>query len=148
MHDVKQVILYRRDLKMRKGKIAAQCAHASLAVFLRARIAPEGIAVAIDGTPQALDPASTLVVPMDEAMVTWTSRGFKKIVLSVDDEEALLEAHRLAVEAGIPCALIRDSGKTEFGGVPTYTTVALGPAESTVIDPISGPEGAILTKLA
>lgn len=148
MHDVKQVILYRRDLKMRKGKIAAQCAHASLAVFLRSAISPEGIAVAIDGTPHPLDPASTLVVPMDAAMVTWTTRGFKKIVLSVDDEAALLEAHRLAQEAGIPCALIRDSGKTEFGGVPTYTTVALGPAESAVIDPISGPEGAVLTKLA
>lgn len=146
--DVKQVLLYRRDLKMRKGKIAAQCAHASLAVFLRRRLHPEGLAALVEGEPTPLDPTTHLLIPMDAAMTTWTTRRFTKIVLSVEDEDALLEAHRLAEEAGIPCALIRDAGKTEFGGVPTYTTVALGPAESSAIDAISGPNGAVATKLA
>ena len=50
---VKQVLLYRRDLKMRKGKIAAQCAHASLAVFLRRGAVAQG----------------HLVVPLDVAML-------------------------------------------------------------------------------
>lgn len=132
MAAIKQVLLYRRDLKMRKGKIAAQCAHASLSVFLRRG----GIA------------EKHLVVPLTDAMEAWIVRGSAKVVLSVDDEPALLEAHRLAEEAGIPCALIRDAGKTEFHGVPTLTALAVGPASSELIDRITGPEGAVLTKLA
>ncbi|HHO52948.1 MAG TPA: aminoacyl-tRNA hydrolase [Deltaproteobacteria bacterium] len=144
--EVKQVLLYRRDLKMRKGKIAAQCAHASLAVFLRRRLPPAGVEVRRDGV--ILDPERALVIPMDEAMAAWVTTRFTKIVLSVEDEVALVEAHRLAVEAGLPCALIRDAGHTEFHGVPTLTTCALGPGPVEVIDAISGPGGAIATKLA
>ena len=129
---VKQVLLYRRDLKMRKGKIAAQCAHASLAVFLRRGAITQG----------------HLVVPIEEAMERWITKGSAKVVLSVEDEEALVRAHTLAVEAGLPCALIRDSGKTEFKGVPTRTAVAIGPAPAAAIDAITGREGAVLTKLA
>jgi len=136
---VKQVLVYRRDLKMRKGKIAAQCAHASLAVFLRRRVAV---------TAEGVDPDELLVVPLDGPMQQWIARGSAKVCLSVDDEVALLEVHRLAQEAEIPCALIRDAGKTEFGGVPTYTAVAVGPAEVEAIDRITGPEGAVRTKLA
>lgn len=144
--DVKQVLLYRRDLKMRKGKIAAQCAHASMAVFLRRRLPPEEV-VARRGEV-ILPPASTLVVPMDEAMARWVTARFTKIVLSVEDEAALIEAHRLATEAGLPCALIRDAGRTEFHGVPTLTTCALGPGPVEAIDAISGPGGGVATKLA
>lgn len=141
---VKQVLLYRRDLKMRKGKIAAQCAHASLAVFLGRRA--DGASAEIGGEPVAA--ADVLVVPLDDGMKAWIEGRFTKIVLSVEDEAALVEAHRLAMEAGIPCALIRDAGRTEFRGVPTLTTCALGPAEAAVIDAITGPEGAVATKLA
>lgn len=31
---IKQVLVVRKDLNMRKGKMASQCAHASLKVFL------------------------------------------------------------------------------------------------------------------
>ncbi|MCB9780881.1 MAG: aminoacyl-tRNA hydrolase [Alphaproteobacteria bacterium] len=145
----KQVLLYRRDLQMRKGKIAAQCAHASLAVFLRRQA--RAVAVAVDDAGQpldALDPATTLVLPLTADMASWVRAGSAKVVLSVEDEAALLTAHRLAQEAGLPCALIRDSGRTEFGGVPTYTAVAIGPARLDLIDPITGPDGAVATKLA
>jgi len=143
--DVKQVLLYRRDLKMRKGKVAAQCAHASLAVFLRRRVPSERVELRVDGAPYDDD---ALVVPLDPAMARWVTSRFTKIVLSVEDETALLEAFRLATEAGIACALVRDAGHTEFHGVPTYTTCALGPAPVDIIDAISGPEGAVATKLA
>ncbi len=143
--DVKQVLLYRRDLKMRKGKIAAQCAHASLAVFLRRQVPPDRVSVAVDGHPVEDD---VLVVPLDDAMAQWVRARFTKVVLSVEDEAALLEAFRLAEAAGIACALIRDAGRTEFRGVPTYTTCALGPAAVEVIDAITGPDGAVVTKLA
>jgi PTH2 family peptidyl-tRNA hydrolase len=149
---IKQVICYRRDLKMRKGKIAAQCAHASLAVFLRGRVDVERVAVqnAETGTENwgELPADQTLVIPMTPEMTEWATRRSKKVVLSVDDEEALMTVARLAREAGLPCALIRDAGLTEFGGVPTYTAVAVGPALSARIDEITGPEGAVRTKLA
>jgi peptidyl-tRNA hydrolase, PTH2 family len=132
MTAIKQVLLYRRDLQMRKGKIAAQCAHASLGVFLRRG----GIA------------EKHLVVPLDAAMEEWITRGSAKIVLSVDDEAALVEAHRLAQEADLPCAIVRDAGKTEFHGVPTLTALAIGPAPADAIDRITGPGGAVATKLA
>lgn len=130
--DVKQVMVYRRDLKMRKGKIAAQCAHASMAVFFARDTG-------------GLD---RLEVALEGPMAAWVKGRFGKVVLSVETEEDLLKVHELALEHGIPTALITDSGRTEFNGVPTRTTVALGPAAVSEIDAITGPGGAVTTKLA
>ena len=132
----KQVLLYRRDLKMRKGKIAAQCAHASLSALLRP---------AVHATRPGTDP---LPVPMSHEADQWLRFGQAKIVLSVDDEPALLAAHAAALEAGLPCSLITDAGHTEFNGVPTRTALAIGPAAVADIDAITGPEGLVKTKLA
>lgn len=128
----KQVLCYRRDLSMRKGKIAAQCAHGSMAVFFRRDTAREG----------------ELVIPLDGPMEHWSRRGFAKIVLSVETEEDLLLVHRSAQEAGLPTALITDAGRTEFKGVPTRTVVAVGPAALGEIDRITGREGLVACKLA
>ncbi len=129
---IKQVIVYRRDLKMRKGKIAAQVAHASMRVLFQ-RGAAAGDAMQIDLTP---------------AMSLWVQGRFTKVVLSVESEADLLKIHQTARERGVPTALITDSGKTEFGGVPTRTTVAVGPAAADEIDPITGRDGVVATKLA
>lgn len=131
---VKQVLVYRRDLKMRKGKIAAQCAHGAMAVFFQRQ-------------PKTR-PVNHLDVPLDGPMAAWVRRSFAKIVLSVESEDDLLTIHRAAQEAGIPCAVITDSGRTEFKGVPTRTVVAIGPGEISEIDAITGPEGVVATKLA
>jgi PTH2 family peptidyl-tRNA hydrolase len=132
----KQVLLYRRDLQMRKGKIAAQCAHASLSALLRP---------AVRASPPGTRP---LPLPLTEEAEQWLRYGQAKIVLSVDDEAALLTAFQLATEAGLPCAIITDAGHTEFKGVPTRTAVAIGPAAVEVIDAITGPGGAVATRLA
>lgn len=129
---VKQVLVYRRDLKMRKGKIAAQCAHASMAVFFRRKRASLG----------------ELVIPLDGPMAEWSTRRFAKICLSLADESELLAAYEAAQAAGLPCALITDSGRTEFHGVPTRTAIAIGPAANEEIDAITGPQGAFPGKLA
>ncbi len=130
--NVKQVMVYRRDLAMRKGKIAAQCAHASMAVFFRR---DEG-------------PIDRLAVPLDGPAAAWAKGRFAKVVLSVEGEDELLRIHALAQRRGLPSALITDSGKTEFRGQPTRTTVALGPAVDVEIDAITGPDGLVPTKLA
>ncbi len=129
---VKQVLVYRRDLRMRKGKIAAQCAHASLAVFLRRSQSSDGV----------------LSVGLDGPMEHWLRSGTTKVVLSVDGEEELLGIEALARKEGLPVALITDAGRTEFKGVPTRTAVAVGPAGIQEIDRITGKGGAFACRLA
>jgi PTH2 family peptidyl-tRNA hydrolase len=128
----KQVMIYRADLTMRKGKIAAQCAHASMAAIFNQGKIENG----------------TLIVPLTGDMQAWLTDRFTKIVLSCKDEAALLKLRDLAAAAGLPHALITDSGLTEFRGVPTNTVVAIGPAMDTLIDVICGPAGAVQCKLA
>ncbi len=134
MSDVKQILVVRRDLNMRKGKIASQCAHASMKVFFD-RMRKQ---------PRESYPNSVLffdfdwIVDMTPEMIEWKEGIFTKICVSVDSETELLDIHEKAKAAGIPTALIQDCGKTEFNGVPTYTCVAVGPDTCEKIDPITG----------
>jgi PTH2 family peptidyl-tRNA hydrolase len=41
------------------------------------------------------------------------------------------------LDAGLITALIQDAGLTEFGGVPTYTALAIGPDIDTKIDELT-----------
>ena len=131
--NVKQVIVLRTDLNMRKGKMAAQAAHASMAVLLDASETTEN--------------GDVIKIRCDDNMMTWLSNSFTKIVLGVASEEELLQCYREARNRGIPCSLITDAGATEFHGVPTNTAIALGPAQSREIDAITGPMGIVKTKL-
>lgn len=119
----KQVIVMRKDLNMRKGKMIAQGAHASLRVILDA------------GRATAL---ATYQITMTEPMAQWMTGRFAKVCVSVTSEEALDEIVAKARAAGLPCSLIVDAGKTEFHGVPTKTCCAVGPAWSDEIDAITG----------
>lgn len=103
----KQVLVVRKDLNMRKGKLAAQAAHSSLAVVLDLLKTPLGLE--------------------DPRAAPWFKDKFTKICVSVDSEAELLAIHAKAQEKGILTSLIQDAGLTEFGGVPTYTVVAVGP---------------------
>jgi len=124
-YNVKQVIVLRKDLNMRKGKMVAQGAHASMAVLLDAgNIHP--------------DTTNQFMIRLTSDMQDWIEGSFAKICVSVDSEEQLLFIHSAAENAGLPCSLIQDAGFTEFNGVPTYTAVAIGPAQATEIDKITG----------
>lgn len=68
----------------------------------------------------------------------WIHGPFTKIVLGVNSKEELLAVYEKAKAASLLCALIVDSGKTEFNGVPTETCVAIGPNLREDIDPITG----------
>lgn len=127
----KQVIVIRKDLNMRKGKMVAQGAHASMAVLLNA-----GKMHTAHGGSFELDEED--FGKFGQAVFDWLCGAFTKICVSVDSEERLIEIYNNAKAAGLPCSLITDSGKTEFGGVPTNTAVAVGPAESDQVDAITG----------
>lgn len=114
----KQVIVVRRDLKMRRGKEIAQGAHASLGVILNLIKHGEGLT--------------------DPRAEPWINGLFKKITVQVDSEEELLALQKAAEENNLLNCLIQDSGLTEFGGVPTYTTLAIGPDQDANINKVAG----------
>jgi peptidyl-tRNA hydrolase, PTH2 family len=118
----KQVIVLRKDLNMRKGKMIAQGAHASMRAIL-------GL---------GHQEGASFVIPLDERLAPWLLGRFKKICVSVNSEAELLALHEKARAAGLITSLIQDAGLTEFGGVPTYTSVAVGPDRSDRVDAITG----------
>lgn len=120
----KQVIVMRKDLNMRKGKMIAQGAHASMRVILQA------------GSPD--DARTTFTIAMTEPMAAWLTGRFTKVCVSVDSEAALDAIVEKARVAGVPVALITDAGQTEFHGIPTKTCCAVGPAWTTDVDAITG----------
>lgn len=127
----KQVLVVRKDLKMRKGKIAAQCAHASLKVILdlgHSRLD-------VTGSGQA---KWFMFYDIDSALNHWLGGSFTKICVYVESEEELLAVFDQAKSADIPTCLITDSGRTEFHGVPTHTVVAVGPAWADQVDEVTG----------
>jgi len=118
------VLILRKDLNMRKGKMIAQASHAALKIFLdRAFANPE---------------EHILEIPITPAMVTWLNDDYKKIAVSVNSEKALLEVYEKAQKANIPAVIVRDHGLTEFHEEYTYTAVAIGPESEALIDPITG----------
>lgn len=120
----KQTILIRKDLKMRRGKEIAQGSHAAM----------EFLVSQLRDTACTNSPDSLLV---DEATRCWIEAGMAKVCLQVNSEEELLKYHNSALKAGLKSSLIRDSGRTEFHGVATYTACAIGPESAEAIDQIT-----------
>jgi PTH2 family peptidyl-tRNA hydrolase len=63
--------------------------------------------------------------------------GTAKICLYVKTQQDLLKVWKDIEASGLPCALIKDSGLTEFGGVETYTAIGIGPAFSDELRPLT-----------
>ncbi|MBQ9748739.1 MAG: aminoacyl-tRNA hydrolase [Clostridia bacterium] len=135
MYRSKMMIVMRRDLKMRKGKIAAQAGHAAIEAILMA-LTREGrladLAMTDDG--MTLTTEGKEMTPLAE----WFCYGCAKICIYVDSEEALLAIDAKAKERGILSAVITDAGMTEFHGVPTKTCLALEPLAADTADELTG----------
>ena len=126
MTKIKQVIVIRRDLNMRRGKEIAQGSHASMEFLidpLRTGLRADGVAVPLTLTTQE---------------AAWIVHGAAKICLQVASEADLVSCHQAALAKGLKSYLIRDSGRTEFHGEPTLTACAIGPDEAARIDEVTG----------
>ena len=107
---MKQVMIVRTDLKMRKGKIAAQCCHGSIGAYKKT------------------DP---------KKIRKWENEAYAKVVLKVQTKEELLELKKQADKKGISNYLVIDAGRTQ---IPTssITVLALGPDEDEILDEVTG----------
>ena len=128
--NVKQVILVRDDLKMSKGKIAAQVAHASVNALLFQR---KGYGRFDSNNIKY--PHEVRFSASDD-MCSWLNGNYTKITLKVNSEEELTKYYNQAKEKELPCSIITDKGFTELKG-ETKTCVAIGPASNTEIDEIT-----------
>lgn len=136
MNNVKQVIVMRKDLNMRKGKIAAQAGHACLAA-----VAKVAGAIRSGITYNYNKHKCELIKDTHEVstyLQDWFDNSFTKICVYVNSERELLDIEQQAIEAGFITALIKDNGTTEFNGVPTYTCLAFEPLPAEQIDEITG----------
>jgi peptidyl-tRNA hydrolase, PTH2 family len=107
---MKQVIVVNEALKLPRGKLAAQVAHAAVAAFLAAG---------------------------EEARQSWLNRGMTKIVLKVEQESDLINLYDLALSRNIPAQLISDAGRTVLPA-GTVTCLGLGPASDNELDELTG----------
>uniref|UniRef100_A0A182UYW2 peptidyl-tRNA hydrolase n=2 Tax=Anopheles merus TaxID=30066 RepID=A0A182UYW2_ANOME len=111
--EYKMVLVVRNDLKMGKGKIAAQCGHAAVGAYESG----------VRNTPAAIR--------------KWQNGGQAKIALKVDTEEAMMEIYRTAKANKLNCCLIRDAGRTQIEP-NTKTVLAVGPAPIVAVDSVTG----------
>lgn len=132
----KMVIVVRKDLNMRKGKIAAQASHAAIGAVLQELFTTE---IRDPNDYEACSEGWEVKVPaiVSSCGKEWLTGEFTKICVSVDSESELLEVYNKAKTAGLNVCLITDAGHTEFHGNPTLTCLAIGPCYSQDVDPIT-----------
>ncbi|XP_033252566.1 peptidyl-tRNA hydrolase 2, mitochondrial-like [Drosophila miranda] len=108
----KLALVVRSDLKMTKGKTAAQCAHAAVMCYQNAA----------NGTAE-----------QSAVLQRWCRMGQPKIVLRVENFEQLNGLERQEQEANVVAALARDAGRTQLEP-GTATVLGLGPAPAAELD--------------
>ncbi len=135
MSGTKMMIVMRRDLKMRKGKIAAQAGHACIDAVLRALQKEDrmnDLVMSADG--MTLNNSDKPTSPL----VEWFNNGCTKVCVYVDSEDDLLGIAGKAEERGIIVAVITDWGLTEFHGEHTKTCLALEPLPAEIANELTG----------
>jgi PTH2 family peptidyl-tRNA hydrolase len=115
--ECKMVFVIRTDLKMTKGKVAAQCAHAALACY------------------------KSVARSNPDVLAQWERWGQAKITLQCpqegDGDEQLHTLQAIAMSLNITARIIHDAGRTQIAS-GSATVLGLGPAPKSVIDMVTG----------
>jgi len=111
--DVKMVLVVRQDLKMGKGKAAAQCCHATLSAYKSARR------------------------KCPDLLRTWEVGGQQKVTVKAESEEDLLVLMAQARSLGLVTAIIADAGRTQIAP-GSKTVLAVGPGLADLVDQVTG----------
>ena len=106
---MKQVIVIRNDLKMSKGKIAAQACHGCLGSYKKADL---------------------------NKIRIWEAGGAKKVIVKVNSLEELFEIKEIAKKNNVPNFLVKDAGRTELPG-GTITCLGIGPDSDAIVDKVT-----------
>ncbi|KAL2203628.1 peptidyl-tRNA hydrolase [Sarocladium strictum] len=117
--ECKLVLVVRTDLGMTKGKIAAQCGHATLACY-------KAITKAASSSPQAA-----------AVLRRWENLGQAKIAVQSKSQEEILELRKQARALGVTAEVIQDAGRTQIEA-GSMTVLGVGPAPKSVVDKITG----------
>lgn len=111
--DCKLVLVVRTDLKMGKGKAAAQCAHAAVTAYKQA---------------QKKEPY---------LLKLWLMTGQWKVVVKADNEEEIIELQKKASNVGLLTSVIHDAGHTQVAA-GSLTVLGVGPASAQLLDEVTG----------
>ncbi|TQW00007.1 hypothetical protein V2A60_005420 [Cordyceps javanica] len=117
--ECKLVLVVRTDLGMTKGKIAAQCSHATLACYK-----------ALASNP---DPNSTA----RKMLARWEKYGQAKIAVQLKSQDEMLQLCRKAREMGLTAEVIKDAGRTQIEA-GSMTVLGVGPAPRSLVDEVTG----------
>ncbi|KAL1900890.1 hypothetical protein Sste5346_001951 [Sporothrix stenoceras] len=119
--ECKLVLVVRTDLGMTKGKIAAQCGHATLACYKILRRAAER------------DPTGSSA----RLLQRWERRGQAKIAVQAKGEDTLVTLMGVAHSLGVTAEVIADAGRTQIES-GSLTVLGVGPAPKSLVDKITG----------
>ncbi|XP_007481841.1 peptidyl-tRNA hydrolase 2, mitochondrial isoform X3 [Monodelphis domestica] len=111
--EFKMILVVRNDLKMGKGKVAAQCSHAAVSAYKQV---------------QRRNP---------ELLKQWEYCGQPKVVVKTPDEESLTELLTHAKVLGLTVSLIQDAGRTQIEP-GSRTVLGIGPGPADLIDKVTG----------
>ncbi|XP_004625027.1 peptidyl-tRNA hydrolase 2, mitochondrial [Octodon degus] len=111
--EYKMVLVVRNDLKMGKGKVAAQCSHAAVSAYKQI---------------QKRNP---------KVLKEWDYCGQPKVVVKAPDEETLIELMTHAKMLGLTVSLIQDAGRTQIEP-GSRTVLGIGPGPADLIDKVTG----------
>ena len=98
---------------MQKGKIGAQCGHATLGAY---RLAEK---------------------KCKSALSKWLYLGQTKVALKIDDDAMLLELYEKASKLGLVAYYVIDEGRTQIAP-GSKTILAIGPGPESIINEITG----------
>ncbi|RLM65117.1 peptidyl-tRNA hydrolase 2, mitochondrial-like [Panicum miliaceum] len=112
IEDFKMVLVVRNDLKMGKGKIAAQCSHATLGLFKKLQ----------QRAPKSLR--------------RWERCGQVKVVVKIESEEDMLILQGRAKSLNLPTHITIDAGRTQIAPNSRTVMAILGPAD--MVDDVTG----------